>query len=409
MPETELYSALHRKRPVEEVFAILGQRPDAARVVRRELEDAHGDAESETRVGGGRMTKAPPEDYGWLPLHYASRYSVDVPIQILQALLDAHRAGAESRDANGCLPLHLAMRESSAEVVHALLEAYRPGAEAKTSNGWLPIHHAMNPSGSVEVARLLLDAYPAGAEAETQGGRLPLHIAVQNQAPGQVVQLLLDVHPAAAQMPDSNGLLPLHAAASFGASAAVVQALLAAHPAGATTKIASSGWLPLHSAVNSWAPFSIVRLLVDAYPAGKEVRTHRGDLPVNILSCQSRRPDLAEIMPLLELVAKAATPAIPAKGQRRRTASVGAPVTRRQSRSRISVSGILEDEGEKVLQPVPAPPDSISWDWPLSRYEKKARVQLLERQMHAMDRKALLQVLRHGPVSCADSDSEGEE
>lgn len=36
------------------------------------------------------------------------------------------------------------------------------------------------------------------------------------------------------------------------------------------------------------------------------------------------------------------------------------------------------------------PPDSTCWDWPLSRHEKKTRVQMIERQIFAMDRHTLL-------------------
>jgi len=49
-----------------------------------------------------------------------------------------------------------------------------------------------------------------------------------------------------------------------------------------------------------------------------------------------------------------------------------------------------EEDEEAVFGP---PPDSTCWDWPLSRHEKKARVQMLERQMSVMDRKNLKQEL----------------
>lgn len=45
---------------------------------------------------------------------------------------------------------------------------------------------------------------------------------------------------------------------------------------------------------------------------------------------------------------------------------------------------------EEEFDIMPAPPDSASWEWPMSRQEKKARVTLLERQMHALDRRSLM-------------------
>jgi len=54
------------------------------------------------------------------------------------------------------------------------------------------------------------------------------------------------------------------------------------------------------------------------------------------------------------------------------------------------VDDIMESYEELVL---PEPPDGGSWEWPLSRQEKKARVQLVDRQMNQLDRKALIQAL----------------
>jgi len=46
-------------------------------------------------------------------------------------------------------------------------------------------------------------------------------------------------------------------------------------------------------------------------------------------------------------------------------------------------------DGDDIL----LPPDSVSWDWPLSRTEKKIRLQLIEQRMHWIDRRTLLQEL----------------
>lgn len=54
------------------------------------------------------------------------------------------------------------------------------------------------------------------------------------------------------------------------------------------------------------------------------------------------------------------------------------------------VDEIMESHEEFVL---PEPPDGGSWEWPLSRQEKKARVQLVDRQMNQLDKKSLIQAL----------------
>jgi len=51
----------------------------------------------------------------------------------------------------------------------------------------------------------------------------------------------------------------------------------------------------------------------------------------------------------------------------------------------------MDSEDDELL--APEPPDGGSWEWPLSRNEKKARLNMVDRQMHALDKKALIQAL----------------
>jgi hypothetical protein len=51
------------------------------------------------------------------------------------------------------------------------------------------------------------------------------------------------------------------------------------------------------------------------------------------------------------------------------------------------------------------PPDSTCWDWPLSRHEKKTRLQMIERHILAMDRKSLLKEVDELRKSSRISDS----
>merc|ERR1711871_1705483 len=48
---------------------------------------------------------------------------------------------------------------------------------------------------------------------------------------------------------------------------------------------------------------------------------------------------------------------------------------------------------------IPVPPDSDAWEWPLSRQEKKALVQLLERQINAIDRDHLIKECRRASIA----------
>lgn len=58
----------------------------------------------------------------------------------------------------------------------------------------------------------------------------------------------------------------------------------------------------------------------------------------------------------------------------------------------MSSDGEQSDGSEPELAPV-EPPQSSSWDWPLTCREKQTRVQFIERQVHMLDQQALIQEL----------------
>lgn len=49
----------------------------------------------------------------------------------------------------------------------------------------------------------------------------------------------------------------------------------------------------------------------------------------------------------------------------------------------------------------PEPPGSSSWDWPMSRYEKKARAEFISRQMLMADQKSLMEYIEDLQDTCA--------
>jgi len=113
-----------------------------------------------------------------------------------------------------------------------------------------------------------------------------------------------------------------------------------------------------------------------------------------------------EIQRLQQQLAVAKEPAAREQTNRRHSASgvCMAESSDRAAEQEESQCEMLPESDEAELAPLP--PDSKCWDWPLSRNEKKVRINLLERQMHAMDRKLWVQDLRRDS-SCCDSDSEG--
>jgi len=82
-------------------------------------------------------------------------------------------------------------------------------------------------------------------------------------------------------------------------------------------------------------------------------------------------------------------------------AMVAASPARRRASTGAMLAPETDSEGDEdevdeqdEVETFPAPPDSQSWEWPLSKQEKKFRVQLLERQIHAADRSALVREVK---------------
>lgn len=135
---------------------------------------------------------------------------------------------------------------------------------------------------------------------------------------------------------------------------------------------------------------------------------------------------LAEIQRLKQEVAAAATKdaelhrlkeELAAAKEEQANAEVAAARLRRASiggvDSRDTEDDDTDDDDEDAEHGIaPLPPDSECWEWPLSRHEKQARVQMLERQIHAADRSALIKErrrsslgsMRHACMSDSDED-----
>ena len=158
-------------------------------------------------------TKAAREKgrYRMLPLHYAA--AKQAPLEVVAALLEAHKAGAAEKNSNGSLPLHYAAeKQAPLEVVAALLVAHKAGAAEKNSNGSLPLHWAAANKAPLEVVLALLEAHKAGAAEKDDKGMLPLHHSIATKAPLAVVALLLLAFPDGANAKDDKRNLPVHLA-----------------------------------------------------------------------------------------------------------------------------------------------------------------------------------------------------
>ena len=103
------------------------------------------------------------------------------------------------------------------EAVQALIEAHPQSAEDLDGEGRSALYYATYYKRESRIVQILLDACPEMVKRATDMGTLPLHVAYTEET----AQLLVDAYPDVAKMRDGDGEIPLHGAASWGESGAV--------------------------------------------------------------------------------------------------------------------------------------------------------------------------------------------
>lgn len=162
-----------------------------------------------------------PDQFGWLPIHYACAYGAE-PL-VIKALADAFPASKVTVDRKGRTPLHFFLgsntqHKDSAAVVVILSNT--GAAQYPTDEGLLPLHLACAYGRPEETLLVLTDAYPEAIKTVDHKSRTPLHFVLSNagrpNAPA-AVRLLLGKNP---ELVDSvsGGVLPLLVLAQFAGS-----------------------------------------------------------------------------------------------------------------------------------------------------------------------------------------------
>ena len=167
------------------------------------------------------------DDNGDLPLHYAAGKA---PLEVIQALLDAHPWAVRERGWQSRTPLECAQRNNAPSGVVPLLERYTnmtdeelrqqtpegrarrereererslgrleeelrtvPGrARARGADGKLPLHAALERGGSCDLVRMLLDRGADPNAPDQEGGPAPLALACARADGREIAALLLD-------------------------------------------------------------------------------------------------------------------------------------------------------------------------------------------------------------------------
>jgi ankyrin repeat protein len=239
---------------------------EASGTVRQYLLDK-GDEALQTRNAGG-----------WLPLFIAVRYA---SVDIVRYLVDLRPAALLERDGDDRrLPIHIAAKSSSVAVVDFLLQQAPHTLDLGDREGWLPIHYAAW-KGKLAVVKYLVGKSSDSLLAKEATKLIPLHIAVWSSAPDRerVVKFLIEEKEEALTIKDGIGDLPLHTAVRY-AKLSVIKHLVEGREDDLLQQD-KLGWLPLHLAAQ-YAPTDVVEYLLQKKPETRAKEDKIGQIPVKL-------------------------------------------------------------------------------------------------------------------------------
>ena len=179
-----------------------------------------------------------------LPLHIAAG-TPGTPDATVEALIAVHGKATGEREANGLLPLHIAIwNHMPLSIVQLLLAKTGGGARAQTGrdlDAMWPVHLAASVCVPRPLLEVLIAAEPRLLGSKTKSGRTALHCALAPRRPTPpelppldywvpTVETLIASDPAALLATDNEGRTPLHLSLWTGAPLPMVEMLLAAAP-----------------------------------------------------------------------------------------------------------------------------------------------------------------------------------
>ena len=118
--------------------------------------------------------------------------------------------------------IHVVDQHSKVEaedcLLNALINAHPEGLESKDSKGSLPLHTACKRSVRLSLILSLIDNYGDGLKITDGRARLPLHCVCKRKVHKRAVFSLVSKYPEATLIGDNNGRTPLDLLHEFGSS-----------------------------------------------------------------------------------------------------------------------------------------------------------------------------------------------
>ena len=203
------------------------------------------------------------------------------PMETIDELLTLQPLTASEPDPDtGSWLLHFAAScKPKVATWHRVLRAYPEAVRRRDANGMLPVHLALANELPLTHVRPLLESYPDGAVEPDSKGQTLLHFAANLGVPANVVSAIMEYNPRATSTVDHAGNTPLHYAVASEKPSEDVVALLMAHRPDAVSRLNRRGHSPLHLAYMPRIAHMMLRQLYGAVavarahmhmPAGKD-------------------------------------------------------------------------------------------------------------------------------------------
>jgi len=205
-------------------------------------------------------------------LHIACNYTKP-NLSVVSFLAAQNEAAVSTTNAEGCLPLHLAVQGvpsyDSIAVVKFLVEAFPESLQTQNARGNLPLHVAVNPIPDhiilpAELVEYLLNQFPVAASQVNANGSLPLHLVCSNnRVPYDYIDLLVKYYPVGLSEFDGDGLLPFHRACLRDQDGTFVQKMLQTWFRGRDLPLTEDNVNALFFACENNASLGIIKLLAE--------------------------------------------------------------------------------------------------------------------------------------------------
>ena len=251
---------------------------------------------------GNQEASRMPDNYNYLPIHYACSYH---NLEVTKYLFTLYPESINVPGDDGKYPIHdlfhydddqdVHEKETLVELTAFLLEHDQGAVSSTDDNGYLPLHHACECDTTVSIVTMIYNAYPEAIFIETPDRDTPCELAadwdrIKIYSFLDSQRELIDEAREETE-PDFYGELPVHRALRRVdlPEVGTIKLMLAANPASVLTAN-SLNMLPIHVACLS-GNLEIVECLNDANEGSLWLHDSKKNFPLHV-ACFAGKHDI---------------------------------------------------------------------------------------------------------------------